>query len=45
MLGWDIRRKDDAEILKRVGALMKLFVKPRSRIAALMDEQLAIMNS
>ena len=41
-LGWSMQKKDDVEIKRRVDLLVQIFVRPRSRSQALMDEQFAL---
>ena len=41
-LGWSMQKKDDVEIKRRVDLLVQIFVRPRARSQALMDEQFAL---
>ena len=44
-LGWSVHKRDDVEIERRVDLLVQIFVRPRSRIQTLMDEQFALEDS
>ena len=44
-LGWEIERHDVFEVNKRVGLLLNIFSPRQSRLEAILDGSLALMDS
>ena len=44
-LGWEVERHDDSEVTKRVDLLLHIFSPRQSRLEAILDGSLAIMDS